>query len=61
MQILLGLRAAFAYLLILLALAEKGELSNIIAPTGGAPGVFFRKSKILILLARIFVQGFDSK
>jgi hypothetical protein len=45
-QILLELRANFSYLLILLALIERENVSNIIAEEGVAP-LFFRKSMIL--------------
>jgi hypothetical protein len=46
-QILLELRANFAYLLIPQALIEKENVSNIIARGGVAP-LFFRKSMILM-------------
>ena len=50
MQILRELRAEFAYVLILLALAEKENLSNIMR-LEGVPPMFFRNDMILICLS----------
>ena len=61
MQIPPELRATFAYVLILLALAAKVEPKQHNDASRGCPPVFFRKSMILILLLRTFVQESDSK
>jgi hypothetical protein len=55
------LRAAFVYVLILLAFAQKEDRRNITTPPRGCPPLFFRKSLILIRLLSVFVQEFDSK
>jgi hypothetical protein len=58
-QILLGLRADFSYLLIMRSLIERENVSNIIAEGRGGPPFFPQEYDFNIFILRI-LQEYDS-